>query len=66
MKVKTADLFGAGTDANVFITMGGDKGDSGERQLQDSNNINKFERNTVSYTHDLHKKMFNLIYVLFF
>ena len=46
--MKTGDIFGAGTDANVFINMAGDKGDSGERQLQDSNNVNKFERNIVS------------------
>lgn len=47
--MKTGDIFGAGTDANVFITLTGEKGDSGERQLKDSNNINKFERNLVSY-----------------
>ena len=41
-------MFGAGTDANVFVTLTGEKGDSGERQLQDSNNMNKFERKAVS------------------
>lgn len=46
--VKTGDVFGAGTDANVFINMYGENGDSGERQLQDSDNINKFEQNVVS------------------
>lgn len=44
VKVKTGDLLGAGTDANVFVTITGDKGDTGERQLQDSNNKNKFEQ----------------------
>ena len=48
VKVKTGSMFGAGTDANVFVTLTGEKGDSGERQLQDSNNMNKFERKAVS------------------
>ena len=48
MKVTTGSMFGAGTDANVFVTLTGEKGDSGERQLQDSNNMNKFERKAVS------------------
>ncbi len=36
---------GAGTDANVYLTISGEYGDSGERQLKESNNMNKFERN---------------------
>lgn len=45
----TGDEFGAGTDANVFINVYGDKGDTGERQLKDSStNTNKFERKQVS------------------
>jgi len=49
VKVKTGDIFGAGTDANVFVTLTGEQGDTGERQLQDSNNRNKFEKNQVCY-----------------
>ena len=47
LRVKTGSVFGAGTDANVFINLTGDLGDSGERQLKNSNNINKFEKNKV-------------------
>jgi len=43
--VFTGDKWGAGTDANVFIAMTGEFGDSGERELRDSGNVNKFERN---------------------
>ncbi|XP_062984875.1 lipoxygenase homology domain-containing protein 1 [Elgaria multicarinata webbii] len=42
--VCTGDIYGAGTDANVFITIYGDLGDTGERQLSKSENFNKFER----------------------
>lgn len=46
--VKTSDLFGAGTDANVFLTIFGTNGDSGELELKKSEtNINKFERNKI-------------------
>ncbi|KAI5096357.1 lipoxygenase-like domain-containing protein 1, partial [Silurus meridionalis] len=46
--VTTGDVYGAGTDANVFITIYGDMGDSGERKLsQSENNRNKFERGAV-------------------
>ena len=47
MRVFTGDKWGAGTDANVFVAMTGDLGDSGERQLRDSDagSANKFERN---------------------
>ncbi|KAL7853335.1 hypothetical protein AOLI_G00201790 [Acnodon oligacanthus] len=46
--VTTGDVYGAGTDANVFITMYGDMGDTGERKLSKSeNNRNKFERGAV-------------------
>ena len=49
VKVVTGDVFGAGTDANVFINLTGEFGDTGERHLKDSNtNMNKFERNQVS------------------
>ncbi|KAF7200543.1 transcript variant X2 [Nothobranchius furzeri] len=46
--VRTGDMFGAGTDANVFLTIYGDLGDTGERKLAKSeNNKNKFERGEV-------------------
>lgn len=45
----TGDVKGAGTDANVFITMYGEYGDTGERQLGKSEtHSNKFERKKVS------------------
>lgn len=43
--VKTGDLRGAGTDADVFLTIYGPKGDTGERVLD--NSANNFERNQV-------------------
>jgi hypothetical protein len=43
--VKTSDLRGAGTDADVFLTIYGPKGDTGERVLDNSSN--NFERNMV-------------------
>lgn len=44
----TGDERGAGTDANVFLMIYGDQGDTGERQLSKSaTNKNKFERNQV-------------------
>ena len=46
--VSTSDLTGAGTDSNVFLTVYGENGDSGERALRKSDNMNKFERAQVS------------------
>ncbi|XP_030851137.1 lipoxygenase homology domain-containing protein 1 isoform X1 [Strongylocentrotus purpuratus] len=41
----SGDIFQAGTDANVFINIYGEKGDTGERSMKDSEtNMNKFER----------------------
>lgn len=49
MCVYTGDVRGAGTDANVFIIIFGDKGDTGERKLFNSEtHRDKFERNQVS------------------
>uniref|UniRef100_A0A3Q3FTN1 Lipoxygenase homology PLAT domains 1b n=1 Tax=Labrus bergylta TaxID=56723 RepID=A0A3Q3FTN1_9LABR len=46
--VRTGDMYRAGTDANVFLTIYGDLGDTGERKLAKSeNNKNKFERGEV-------------------
>uniref|UniRef100_A0A669B819 Lipoxygenase homology PLAT domains 1 n=1 Tax=Oreochromis niloticus TaxID=8128 RepID=A0A669B819_ORENI len=48
VSVMTGDLYGAGTDANVFLTVYGDLGDTGERKLSKSEtNSNKFERGSV-------------------
>uniref|UniRef100_A0AAY4A0E6 PLAT domain-containing protein n=1 Tax=Denticeps clupeoides TaxID=299321 RepID=A0AAY4A0E6_9TELE len=44
----TGDMYGAGTDANVFLTIYGELGDTGERKLRKSeNNSNKYERGSV-------------------
>lgn len=40
--VKTGDVRGAGTDANVFIQIFGENGDTGDRKLESSGN--NFER----------------------
>ncbi|KAM3842453.1 LOW QUALITY PROTEIN: lipoxygenase homology domain-containing protein 1 [Diretmus argenteus] len=48
VSVMTGDVYGAGTDANVFLTIYGDLGDTGERKLSTSEtNSNKFERGCV-------------------
>ena len=48
VNVYTGDVRGGGTDANVFLTMFGDKGDSGERKLhQSETHKDKFERKQV-------------------
>ena len=49
VNVQTMDVSGAGTDANVFINIYGDKGNSGERKLAKSETyMDKFERGHVS------------------
>ncbi|XP_071988971.1 lipoxygenase homology domain-containing protein 1 isoform X1 [Engystomops pustulosus] len=47
IQVKTSDCSGAGTDANVFLVIFGENGDSGTLALKQSNNSNKFERNQM-------------------
>jgi len=47
VKVFTGDKRGAGTDANIFVNISGEFGDTGERELKESNHFNKFERNQV-------------------
>uniref|UniRef100_A0A4W4F748 PLAT domain-containing protein n=1 Tax=Electrophorus electricus TaxID=8005 RepID=A0A4W4F748_ELEEL len=44
VNVFTGNMWGAGTDSKVYITIFGEKGDTGERRLKRSNNFNKFER----------------------
>uniref|UniRef100_A0AAY4CCY2 PLAT domain-containing protein n=1 Tax=Denticeps clupeoides TaxID=299321 RepID=A0AAY4CCY2_9TELE len=41
--VITGTMSGAGTDASVYVNIYGENGDTGERALRKSNNINKFE-----------------------
>ena len=46
INVKTGDVMGAGTDANVFMVIFGENGDSGELALKSSETYkDKFERN---------------------
>lgn len=42
MEVKTGDVRGAGTDANVFLQIFGEHGDTGDKKLESSGN--NFER----------------------
>ena len=52
----TGDKRGAGTDANIFVNIFGELGDTGDRPLEESKtNKNKFERNQVI---KLHFKLF--------
>lgn len=49
VNVKTGDVFRGGTDANVFINIYGEFGNTGERKLAHSEtHMDKFERNHVS------------------
>lgn len=45
--VFTGTMWGAGTDANVYVNIYGETGDTGERRLRKSNNLNKFEKGQV-------------------
>uniref|UniRef100_A0A663ND18 Lipoxygenase homology domains 1 n=1 Tax=Athene cunicularia TaxID=194338 RepID=A0A663ND18_ATHCN len=48
VRVLTGSVWGSGTDANVFLSIYGvGRGDTGERQLKRSNNLNKFEKGQV-------------------
>ena len=49
VNVKTGDVSKAGTDANVFLIIYGNLGDSGERKLHKSEtHMDKFEKNQVN------------------
>ena len=49
LHVFTGELKGSGTDANVFITLYGENGDTGERPLTKSETYrDKFEKGHVS------------------
>uniref|UniRef100_A0A8C6Y609 Lipoxygenase homology PLAT domains 1 n=1 Tax=Naja naja TaxID=35670 RepID=A0A8C6Y609_NAJNA len=45
--VITGMIWGAGTDANIYLSIYGERGDTGERHLKYSNNLNKFEKKQV-------------------
>ena len=48
VSVHTGSKRGAGTDANVFLNIFGEQGDTGERRLHTSKtNMNKFEKGNV-------------------
>lgn len=62
VSVMTGDVYGAGTDANVFLTIYGDQGDTGERKLRKSEtNSNKFERGCVRKHHFHHLYFYTTI-----
>ncbi|KAK1893100.1 Lipoxygenase like domain containing protein 1 [Dissostichus eleginoides] len=44
IQVQTSDVGGAGTDANVYLMVFGEYGDTGTLPLKESTNRNKFER----------------------
>ncbi|XP_048875144.1 lipoxygenase homology domain-containing protein 1-like isoform X4 [Brienomyrus brachyistius] len=44
IQVKTSDVSAAGTDANVFLIVFGEYGDTGKLALKECNKANKFER----------------------
>ena len=51
--VHTGDKRGAGTNANIFLNIFGELGDTGDRLLEESkSNRDKFERNQVSLVDD--------------
>ena len=48
IRIKTGDLFQAGTDADVYLKIFGKKGDSDKVMLRQANNTsNKFERGQI-------------------
>lgn len=64
--VFTGTVWGAGTDANVYVNIyGEEKGDTGERHLKRSNNMNKFEKGQVMHalrqTKGWHKPLFSIM-----
>ena len=45
--ITTGDLWNAGTDANVYLTIYGERGDSGIRQMYHANRQEKFKKGQV-------------------
>ena len=60
--VYTADILLAGTDANVYMTIYGERGDTGKRKLLKSltNDNNKFEQGSVSVSINLYHLNFQV------
>ena len=50
VQVETGEVWNGGTDANVYVTLYGDRGDTGVRQLLHSNRPDKFKKGNVSHT----------------
>jgi hypothetical protein len=51
VEIFTGDVARAGTNANVYLTIFGDYGDTGEKKLVKSEtHMDKFERNQVKFT----------------
>jgi len=42
-------MWGAATDADVYVNIYGEIGDTGERRLRKANNLNKYEKGHVSF-----------------
>lgn len=65
ISVRTGDMYKAGTDANVFLTIYGDLGDTGERKLSKSESSkNKFESGAVRLVLKPHLNNIYLILLL--
>ena len=47
--MKTGNFVGAGTDAHVFVTIFGEKKETGKLALDNSNNLDKFELGQTDY-----------------
>ena len=55
----TGDLWNAGTEANIYITIYGDKGDTGVRQLYAPDDPDKFKKGRVGYIITLYTSPMN-------
>ena len=51
--VYTGDVWNAGTDANVYMSLYGERGDTGVRQLLHSSKNDRFTKGQVSYISSL-------------
>ena len=63
MDVHTGDVDNASTNANVYITVYGERGDTGKRRLLKSDNFNKFENNQVIHVLISLKYVTNILYM---
>lgn len=62
--VFTGTMWGAGTDANVYINIYGEVGDTGERRLKKSNHLNKFEKGQVKISEFSRTEKFKVVAVV--